>query len=232
LITTAFVAAGTSSAALGANELQLDVNSLTAQAVGVMAASPNQQRVGYDSSMVGYEAARGSGFGVGYTGSVTMVDDSNSMLAQILCDGNPLAISGSLTDFTGQINFVNGQVDGGSFTVTVLESDGVTTNSYAASIRSGIGFIKTQAGQGFSIDGLTFEGMFSSDTFAGVDVSRWNAAEPLIGSFIQFQFDPNANGVDTDTDIDIFVVVPLPAGGALATIGLVGLAGVRRRRMG
>jgi|GEM_PF-1594613 len=233
LITTAFVAAGAASTAMAGNELQIDVNSLTVQTVAAPSTQIDSNQLGYTADMMGADVARGTGgFGTSYTGSITMSDDSNSVLTQILCDGNPLAVSGTLSDFTGQIDFVDGQVDGGTFTVTVVESDGVTMNTYSADIRSGAGFIKTQAGQGFSIDGLTFMGMFSSDVFAGVDVSRWNEAEPLSGSFIQFQFDPNADGVDTETDIDIFIVVPLPAGGALATVGLVGLAGVRRRRLG
>ena len=48
-------------------------------------------------------------------------------------------------------------------------------------------------------------------------------------ALLQFAFSPNAQGVDTQSDIDIFVVVPLPAGGAMAFVGLAGLASVRRR---
>jgi len=183
--------------------LQIDVNSLTATA--------------------------GPGFGTGYTGSVNLSTNANSELAGILIGGSSQMISGTLSSFAGAINLVNGQVDGGSFTVTVLESDNVTLSTYSATINDTAGQVNTQAGQGFSIDGLTFDGTFSSATFAGVDVSKWFDNQPLTGSFIQFAFNPNAQGVDGDSDIDIFVTVPLPAGGMMAFAGLAGLASVRRR---
>ena len=216
---TAAATAGIASMATAASELQLDVNAL-------IVSVDNSGMADLDSAV-----ARGSsGFSTTYTGSITMNDGPLSDLAGILCDGVPFAVTGSLNDFTGSIDFVNGQVAGGSFTVEVVETGG-EINTYSAQIASGIGAINTQAGQGFQIDGLTFAGMFSSGTFAGVDVSRWFEAQPLPGSFLTFQFEPNADGVDTDTDIDIFVVVPLPAGGAIASVALIGLAGVRRRRL-
>lgn len=184
-------------------ELQIDVNALTATA--------------------------GPGFSTSYTGNVTLTTNVNSMLAGMLIDGVGQSFNGTLDDFNGTINLVNGAVTGGSFSVDVLESDAVTVNTYSASIMSGAGAVGTQAGQGFTIDGLTFAGAFTSATFAGVDVSPWFNAQPLTGSFLQFAFSPDAQGVDTQSDIDIFVTVPLPAGGAMAFVGLAGLAGVRRR---
>lgn len=192
------------SVASATSVLQIDVNSLTATAVA-------------------------GSFGTGYTGSVQLTTNANSELAGILIGGASQSISGTLADFTGKIDIVAGAVAGGSFTVQVLESDAVTLNTYTATIKSGIGQVNTQAGQGFSIDGLTFDGAFSSSVFAGVDVSRWFDEQPLTGSFIQFAFNPNAQGRDNDSDIDIFVTVPLPAGGAMAFAGLAGLMGVRRR---
>jgi hypothetical protein len=204
----AAAAAGLATAAHADTELQIDVNSLVVSTSG------------------------GSGsFGADFTGSLEMNDGPESNLAGLLCDGMPLGIDGTLSDFSGTINLQNGTVSGGSFTIEVTESGG-GTNSYMAQIASGVGSVEPQAGQGFQIDGLTFQGMFSSDTFAGADVSPWFGAQPLPGSFLTFQFEPNANGVDDETDIDIFVVIPLPAGGAMASAALVGLAGVRRRRLG
>lgn len=215
LLLAAAATAGFASISSAAVELQIDVNSLV---------------VSVDNGGDGGESFRGNGsFGTNYTGSISMNDGPQSVLAGLLCDGMPLGVSGTLTDFTGTINFTNGEVDGGSFTVEVMESGG-GTNTYSADIGT-VGSIKEQAGQGFQIDGLTFNGMFSSDTFAGADVTRWNEAEPLPGSFLTFQFEPGADGVDDETDIDIFVVVPLPAGGAMASAALIGLAGVRRRRL-
>jgi hypothetical protein len=183
--------------------LQIDVNALTATAA--------------------------PGFSVGYTGSVDLTTNANTELAGILINGANQSISGTLDGFTGTIELVNGDVAGGSFAVSVLEADMMTVNTYSATISGAEGSVNTQAGQGFSIDGLTFAGTFSSAVFAGVDVSDWFDAQPLTGSFLQFAFNPNAMGVDGDSDIDIFVVVPLPAGGAMAFAGLAGLASVRRR---
>jgi len=149
-------------------------------------------------------------FDVNYTGSITMSDDANSELADILIDGVEQVTTGSLASFMGEIDFVNGNVVGGFFDVMVVESDGVTMNSYSASIGDQEGNISPQAGQGFSIDGLTFNGLFSSSTFAGIDVEDWSEDQPLNGSFIQFQFNPTVPKLgilpfDDETDIDIFV---------------------------
>ncbi len=194
--------AGASVASAG-TEVQIDVNALTATAA--------------------------PGFSTSYTGDVVLSTNVNSMLAGMLIDGVGQSITGTLSDFNGTINIVGGAVTGGGFTVEVLESDLVTMNTYSATIVAGSGTVGTQAGQGFTIDGLTFAGVFSSATFAGVDVSPWFAAQPLFGSFLQFAFSPNAAGVDVQSDIDIYATVPLPAGSAMAFVGLAGLAGVRRR---
>ncbi len=226
-IIAALVIAASSTAALGSVELQIDVNSLTTSVMN------NPVLDAMDSASTSSDSGvytRGSGFSTNYTGSISMADDVTSTLAAILINGVNQGATGSLHDFTGQIDFVNGTVNGGTFTVTVLESDAVTVNTYTAHIMQGVGQITTQAGQGFKIDGLTYAGMFSSSTFAGVDVTAWDNAEPLFGSLIHFKFNPNASGVDNDADIDIFVVVPLPAAPALAGVGLLGLAGVSRRR--
>lgn len=230
-------AAACASVAFGGRELQIDVNSLTTSVMdGGPGMTPSSFTVEPEVSYSGGNpdaTPRGGGFGVDFTGSISMAEDATSILAGVLIDGLSQSINGTLSSFSGQIDFLNGDVDGGQFTVSVLESDAVTVNTYTAQIMSGEGGINTQAGSPgqFSIDGLTFEGFFSSDLFAGVDVSDWNETEPLTGSFIEFKFAPDETGTDTDTDIDIFVIVPLPAGGALATVGLVGLASVRRRRM-
>lgn len=193
--------AATSAQAAGV--LQFDVNSITAAASGP--------------------------FSTGFTGSVALSSDSNSTLAEILINGTSQNIAaGQLGSFTGTIMITAGVVTGGSFSLS--DTGG---NTYSASIQNGSGLVKTSAGQTgpFTIDGLTFMGMFNSSTFAGVDVTAWDSAEPLGGSFLQFTFGPTGpNNTDTDADIDIFVVVPLPAPAGLATAGLIGLAAVRRRR--
>ncbi len=228
----AAVIASTASAALAANELQIDVNSLTTQVMaGADAGTPDMYNS--DSGLYSGGATRGSAFGTTFTGSIAMFDDATSVLAGVLIDGADAHPVGTLANFTGQIDFVNGGVAGGFIQVDVLESDAVTVNTYFAQIQTGAGAITTQAGQGFKIDGLTFMGMFSSSTFAGVDVTQWDNAEPLSGSFLQFKFNPDQNGTDIDSDIDIFVVVPMPTAPALAGVGLFGVfATTRRRRLG
>lgn len=190
--------------------LQLDVNSITAQA----------QDAG------GANVAFG---GTTHTGSLEMGVDGNAELNDILLNGTSIgpAAGWSLSDYDGTIDLNNGMVTGGSFTVEV--SDGVSTDTYMADIVSGSGMVTTGA-TGFAIDGLTFNGFFSGSTFAGVDVSDWFTEQPLQGSFLEFAFNPDAAGLDNDANVDIFVPVPLPTPAAMGAAGLIGLAGLRRRR--
>jgi len=78
--------------------------------------------------------------------------------------------------------------------------------------------------------------VFSSASFAGVNITPWFNDQPLDGSFINFSFGPNVMGFDGDTDIDIFLPadedrpeIPAPLAGGMAGLGLLGL-GARRRR--
>ncbi len=195
-------------AASAESVLQFDVNSLTATASGA--------------------------FDTGFTGTVTLADDGNSTLTDMLIDGTAQGIAaGQLGSFTGTIVITAGIVTGGTFTIT--DTSGA---SYTASIVDGSGIVSASPGATgpFRIDGLTFSGAFAGLTgvgntdFAGVDVTTWSSAEPLGGSFLQFKFGPDAFGIDTNADIDIFVTVPLPTPFGLAGVGLIGLATLRRRR--
>lgn len=186
--------------------LQFDVNSLTATANGA--------------------------FGTGFTGSVTLADDVNSSLAGMLIDGvNQNIAAGQLADFTGSITITAGAVTGGSF--TIMDTSGAT---YSASILGGSGSVGTSAGQTgpFTIDGLTFNGVFANlsggTDFAGVDVTAWNQVPMITGSFLEFKFGPNLQGVDDDADVDIFASVPTPAAATMGLAGLAGLGVTRRRR--
>ncbi|MGP1311069.1 MAG: hypothetical protein ACTS27_12810, partial [Phycisphaerales bacterium] len=160
-----------------------------------------------------------------HTGSIMLSGGINSALEEILINGAPQGIaSGQFSSFSGTINLVNGGVTGGSLSLTLQNAD-----TFTASIVGGVGQVNTQAGQGFSIDGLLTNALFSSASFAGVDITDWFSEQPINGSFLNFAFNPNASGADTDTDIDIFVVVPSPVAGGMAGVGLLGLAARRRR---
>ncbi|MEM1183415.1 MAG: hypothetical protein AAGI53_00235 [Planctomycetota bacterium] len=128
--------------------------------------------------------------------------------------------------FDMSIELTNGVVTGGSLSVMA------NGDIYTASVVSGVGSVfefPPNSGN-FNILGLTFDGEFSGDTFAGIDVSRFNAGEPLGGSFIEFVYRPNSSGFDGTGDIDVFVTIPLPTASGLALAGLGGLAVTRRRR--
>lgn len=202
----ALVGLGTAGAASADTVLQFDVNSLTAMASGP--------------------------FGTNFTGAVTLMDDANSTLSDMLIDGTAQNIaSGQLGSFLGVINIAAGVVTGGSFSLTDINGA-----VYSAQIVGNSGTVGTAVGQTgpFTIDGLTFLGGFTNllagNLFAGVDVTAWANQGALSGSFLQFKFGPDAQGIDTDADVDIFAVVPTPAPIAMGLAGLAGLGVTRRRR--
>lgn len=203
----AVIAAGFAATALPATGgiLQLDINSVAAQAFG---------------------PAGGAGpfGGVGHTGSVHLSSNANTSLAEILLDGVSQNVApNQLQSFNGIINLVGGNVVGGNFSMTVVGGATFTTQ-----IQNGAGQVNTQAGQGFRIDGLLTSALFSSDPFAGVAITPWFNAQPLDGSFLNFSFSPNANGFDGDTSVDIFLI-PTPGAVGVLGVAIAGLAGRRRR---
>ncbi len=137
----------------------------------------------------------------------------------------------TLTNFTGQVNLNNGQVTGGNLTVTISNND-----TYTANITPGSGAVSNYVGGGFKIEALTGAGFFNDNQFGNVNVSPWFNAQGLnglIGSFLQFNFAPNAAGAassDRDLFVDVPQLVPLPpaAWAGLATLG--GAMIVRRIR--
>ena len=79
---SAAVIAASAGTALAANELQIDVNSLTTQVMPAVVESGDM----YDaqSDVFGSGVSRGGGFGTTFTGSIAMSDDATSVLAGIL----------------------------------------------------------------------------------------------------------------------------------------------------
>jgi len=171
--------------------------------------------------------AGGAFGGVTHTGQVDFSADADASLAGIFIDGVEQTVTGSLSNLTGSVMLNNGQVAGGQFSFSL--DDG---SSFMASIVDGQGEVNPQAGEGFQISGLTFNGQFDSlvggTMFGGVDVSPWDAVEPFNGAFTVGSFGPDSNGFDAGTNLDLFQFVPTPGGAAL--FGLAGLAALRRRR--
>jgi hypothetical protein len=208
-----------STAANAAMTLQFDVNGIQVQA---------QNSNGQNSAFGGLT----------HTGSVNFSFAPNiTRLVDVAISNNNGAFvsqgfNGSLVNFTGQINMTNGQVTGGSINIQINGND-----AYSAQVVSNVGSVSTFVGGGYKIEGLTFNGLFSDSTFGNVDVAPWfnQQLSGLMGSFLQFNFSPNATGF-AYSDMDVFVnaeVVPLPpaAWTGLATIsGLMTLGYVRRRR--
>jgi len=205
------------SAALASPILHFDINGITVQATG--------------------EGGGASSFGgLAHTGSLQFGFDSSSHIEGIdiqqTIGGAPQHqnFTGSLTNFTGSVNLVNGHVTGGTFTVTA------GGDTYSADVVPNVGAVSNYVGGGFKLEGLTFNGHFSDNNFGGVDVSPWfnvqNQLMGLVGSFLQFNWNPNPQGF-SHADMDIFVdVVPLPpaAWTGLATLAGIGLTGYIRRR--
>jgi len=173
-------------------------------------------------------ASAGAPFDESFTGTLHLTTDGDASLNALERDGvtAPIGAQWSLDAFTGEINFASGVVTGGFLSLSV--TDTITTDTFDADIVAQSGQISAQADQGFFIDGLLFSGLFSGLSFAGVDVSDWFNAQPLTGSFLQFEFSPDEGGSDRDTDLDIFVIVPAP--GPAAALGLALGAGALRRR--
>ncbi len=202
--------------ALATPTLQLDVNSIRLQVENGQGAN--------------------SGFGgLTHTGSLNFSFQVNTTILNGVfiqtVSAGPFVnanFSGSLTNFTGVINLVNGQVTGGHMGV-VVNGGG---DSYSCDVVPNVGQVSTYVGGGFKIEGLTFHGAFSDSQFGNVDVSPWSGNN-LPGSFLQFNFDPNASGAGF-ADMDMFVdsIAPLPpaAWAGLSTlVGLVAVRVVRRR---
>ncbi len=171
--------------------------------------------------------------GLSHTGSINFSFQAattvlNGVFIQSTPGGafNNANFSGSLSNFTGQINLVNGQVTGGHLGVFVNGG----TDNYQCDVVPNQGAVSTYVGGGFKVEGLTFHGAFSDNQFGNVNVTPW-AAGNLPGSFLQFNFDPNASGSGF-ADMDMFVdVAPLPpaAWAGLSTLACLGAVRVIRR---
>jgi hypothetical protein len=135
---------------------------------------------------------------------------------------------------------VAGETDCGQITVSVAA--GALTDSYTYDIIGDTGSIAYVHGMpgksmpGYRLSGATEDGIFANSDFGGVDVSVWKDLQPLLGSFIQFNYRPNSLGLDMNAQVDLYVYgvtpelgsassTPLPTSlmGGLAGVGMLGL---------
>lgn len=205
IITTAIalVAAAGTASAGFDNAVRYDTNNLTASAGGPFG-------------------------GTTHTGAVTVTQNATSSLNGVAIFGVAQSFTGVLASFNATINLVNGFVTTGSLS-TVL-TDG---SRYDATINGGGGRVVFQAGRGFRIDGLTFNGNFSNlvggTDFGGVNVAAALGAGAFNyeGSFLLSSYNPNASGVSNQTQFETYI---FPTPGSVALLGLAGVAAGRRRR--
>lgn len=177
----------------------------------------------------GFTATASGSFGLNFTGSVTLTRGSG-ILNDILIlptgfagpsnsQGAPIGLNNT-NGLTGVINFSNGQVTGGNINVRLSNND-----TYTTQISSG-GSVGSFVGGGFTVQALTFGGLFNDNVFGALNIAQWfnnQGGGGLPGSFLQFRFNPNSQGSGT-ADMDLFVnAVPLPPA---AWAGLATLAGV------
>jgi hypothetical protein len=206
------------SVAAAAPILHFDVNGITVQATNTLG-------VGTSFGGLSHTGSLNFGFSAG-------ISTLEGIEVQQTAGGTAVnqGFTGSLTNFTGSINMVNGRVTGGTLRI---DAGG---DFYTADIVPNVGAVSTYVGGGYKVDGLTFNGHFADAQFGNVDVSPWfnmqNVLQGLVGSFLQFNWNPNASGFSF-ADMDIFVdVVPLPpaAWTGMATLAGIGLTGYIRRR--
>lgn len=165
--------------------------------------------------------------GTTHTGALNVTQDANTVLAGIFVFNTPVVFTGNVQSFNGQITLAGGVVTGAFFDIVI--NDG---SEFHAVVTPGSGGVTAQAGQGFNIDGLTFNARFENlvggTHFAGVDMSAF-ANGIFNGSFLASSYSPNAGGTDDNTNFEFYAFVPTP--GAAALLGVAGMAmGVRRRR--
>lgn len=177
--------------------------------------------------------AGGGPFGEDFTGTVTITDDANSLLADVALNGVSAGVSTSDFNLNITVQLVGGVVSGGAFSLVVSD------NTYIGAVIAGSGSVYQAANGSFEIDGLTYFGDFTggpggtSDTFLGVDIAPFVSHGPLAGSLLQLQFNPaGPDQIDPDADVDMYVSVPVPQAAGLALAGMGAMAGfglVRRR---
>lgn len=209
-------------------------------AVAALAGAAAQgQTIRFDINNLAFQAQDGSGQaspfgGTGHTGSLVVTSSAGSLVDVGIREGTGLpfidhGFSGSLTDFQLTIELSGGGVTGGNLLFDVNGGPSGGGDRYSAALGAG-GSVEPFVGGGYTIDGLSLAGLFSDAGFSNVDVGRWFDVQGggLAGSFLFFDFRPDASGAGTGADFEHYVNVPTP--GAIACLGLAGIVALRRRR--
>lgn len=170
-------------------------------------------------------SSNGAFGGVTHSGAISVSHDANAAFVGASVNAVPINPTGFLSSLAATINLVGGNtVGGGGFTVVLDQGETLT------GVLGGGGNVFTQAGQGFSVDGLVFTATFSNLVgglfFGGVNVGQFGTV--FNGSYLLSAYSPDAQGRDDDANLEMYLDIPAPGAAALA--GVAGLVGARRRR--
>lgn len=173
-------------------------------------------------------SATGNGF------ELTLEDDANTSIQNIRIDG--VDAPGFVdpfpgASFVGSLTLVgdasSGTITGGSYNL----DDGAGNTFSFGNIRGS--YLDSGSGIELVLLMQSSTGDFSSNTFAGVDVSAFNNDDSLPVSAIGFFFNrtllTNPGSTDNVADTDITVTIPSPTA-ATAGLGLMGLMALGKRR--
>lgn len=180
-----------------------------------------------------------------FTGHLSFAENSNTVMS-VDIDNNPnVGFTGSISNITGNIQFMAGSVNGGSMTVTTNNGDTYTYNLVPDTLDTLYMSPNPAmfAAMGFELGAATDQGMFANTDFGGTDVSTWYNQQPVDGDFFQFRYRPNlTTGIDMGGQLEIYAnatissgggpTVPLPASlyGGLLGAGMLGVHEWRRSR--
>ncbi len=170
--------------------------------------------------------------GLNYTGTMEL---SGGTIVGVTLNGSPVPFnfgSGGAAGYVAPdsyITFDNGTVTGGYFKLQDANGE-----SYEATVVAGA-TLGGNANTGWTLDGLTVNGFFSSSAFLDINDPRLQPGKSFSGEFtsLYIQLPVNAAaGTTGDGIVNLSVVVPNPAVamGALPLLGIIGAGYVRRRR--
>lgn len=181
-----------------------------------------------------------SGGGLNFTGSWVMSFDANTFLTNNLVRGNdlplgfgPFSAAGTavLNDFTATLNFVNGSVVDGTFSVSADSIGGNSDVLNGTFANNGTSSLQGGPNGPYFVFGSVMSASFAddaSDSIYGqnVDISEFiNGGNNFFGAFAEILVADNGS----QADFDLLVIVPTPGTAMIGLAGVGMLAGRRRR---